>query len=179
LKQIDNIFSEELAKELYELGISVATNRYSGERLRIWTNFAWSRDIVKDSPLVLCMQMPNVLALKVQKELESIGEFDPKIHKQLIDTGGALIYLWGRDSYIPSHTDYIYSKAITVYLNRSWSYNDGGFFNWKNESDDKWNMVLPAFNRAIINTSGSEHGTTPVKSEQLRITAQIFLHSIN
>lgn len=179
MREVEGFFSNELANEIYDIGFSVAVNKYAGEKLRVWTNTAWQKEIVKDSSLVLCMQMPNIIALKVQKELEAMQEFDPKKHKQLIDTGGSLIYLWGKDSYIASHTDYAYSKAITVYLNKDWSYNDGGLFNWKDENNNKWNMTIPSFNKAIINTSGSEHGTTPVKSEQLRITAQIFLHDIN
>lgn len=178
MKKYNNVLSEILADELFNLGNNIVTSKYFGPHLKIWTNYAWDKDIVKDSTAVICIQVPENIAIKIQKDLEDKGIFNPNEHKQLKETGGALVYVWTKNSYIPEHTDYAYSKALTIYLNRSWSYNDGGLFNWQDPKTKEWNSVIPFFNMAMVNDSGLPHGITPVKSDQFRITAQIFLHSI-
>lgn len=178
MKQQFNVLSEELADEIYKVGLDYITMKYSGPVLKTWTNFAWHPDIVKDSAAVICIEMPNDIIKRIQDSLYYSGIFDPSLHKKLTETNAALIYVWTKDSYIPSHSDGLYSKAITIYLNRKWEYNDGGLFNWKNPKTSEWISVVPKFNMAMINDSGYMHGTTPVKSSQFRITAQIFLHPL-
>lgn len=179
MKQYKDVFSENLADDLFLLGNNVVTSKYHGPNLKIWTNYAWASDIVEDSTAVICIEVPQNLSIRIQNDLEEKNIFNPKEHKQLKDTGGALVYVWTKNSYIPQHTDYVYSKAITVYLNRSWSYNQGGLFNWQDPNTKTWNAVLPSFNMGMINDSGFAHGTTPVKGNHFRITAQIFLHPLN
>ena len=176
MKEYLDVLSDSLADRLYEFGSSIAKGTYYfSEPLKIWTNAAWSEDIVQDSSMVLCIQMPNHFAIEYQNELESKGLFDKTKDKQLVDSKSAMIYVWSKNSYIPTHNDAVYSKAITIYLNKNWSYNDGGLFHWQDSESLVWNSISPTYNKAVVNDSGYLHGITPVKSKEFRITAQTFL----
>jgi len=180
MKEYSDVLSEDLATRLYSFGKDVAEGRYNfANSLKIWTNSAWGKEFIADSSMVLCIQMPNDLAQEYQNELEQKGLFDPTQHKQLVESGSAMIYVWSRNSYIPTHADAIYSKTITVYLNKRWSYNDGGLFHWQEKDSLEWKTISPTYNKAVVNDSGFLHGTTPVKSIDFRITVQTFVHPLD
>ena len=51
---------------------------------------------------------------------EAIGRFPDGIY----------YYLWGPGSYIPWHSDEVYSSAFSIYMNENWNYEDGGLFQY-------------------------------------------------
>lgn len=178
MKKYSNVLKPELAKNLYDFALRIAKGQHFDENLLVWTNFAWNQDIIRDSAPVLCIRMPKYLADRFQEDLTIAGIFNPTTDKPLYMD--ALLYVWFKNSYIPSHADAHASKAVTVYLNESWDYNEGGLFQWLDTTTDEWQIIFPSFNTAVVNTSGLPHGITPVKSEtQFRITAQTFIRPLS
>jgi hypothetical protein len=177
MKEVNDFLPFDLAKQYYNFGLDVVTGK-SGSN-HVWTNQAWNRDIVRDSSVVICIKLPDEFLQELQDILQSNMCFDPKTDEPLTSSKSAIIYVWSKNSYIPVHLDVRYSKAVTVYLNNSWEYNDGGMFNWFDEKSQEWKNITPTFNKAVVNDSGYLHGITPVKSSVNRITLQIFLNPIN
>lgn len=177
MKEIINFLPENLAKQYYNFGLDVVAGK-SGLN-NVWTNQAWNKDIVKDSSVVICIKLPDEFLQELQDILESQKCFDSNVDEPLILSKSAMIYVWSKNSYIPVHADAVYSKAITVYLNSSWEYNDGGMFNWFDEKLQEWKNITPTFNKAVVNDLGYLHGITPVKSSTNRITLQVFINRIN
>lgn len=177
MKEFKDFLPVELAKRYYDFGLDVVSGK-SGLN-QVWTNQAWQENIVKDSAVVICIKLPEDFLEELQAVLEEKDIFEVGRHLPLVISKSAMVYVWSKDSYIPVHTDATYSKAVTVYLNESWEYNDGGMFNWFDPSTKEWKNIEPRFNRAVVNDSGYSHGITPVKSSNNRITLQVFLNPLN
>ena len=177
MQEYKDLLPVELAQKYYKFGQDVIGGR-SGLN-RVWTNHAWTEAIVKDSSVVVCIELPEDYLTDLQAVLKEKGIFEVGKHLPLIKSKSAMVYVWSKDSYIPVHNDAIYSKAVTVYLNESWEYNDGGMFNWFDPNTQEWKNIEPRFNVAVVNDSGYSHGITPVKSSNSRITLQVFLNPIN
>jgi len=173
----NDVIPDELAQSFYDYGLSVAMGTYQEPPRTIWTSLKWHKSLVVNSGLVLCVRPPE----KMEKELEDIliqnGILDLKTDKRITETA-AFINIWGRGSFICAHPDGNYSKAITIYLNKDWDHDKGGFFNWQDEKTGKWNVISPGFNKAVVNGGGILHGISPVQSD-FRITLQIFVHKAN
>ena len=177
MKEFRDFLPIDLAKRYYKFGQDVVSGR-SGLN-SVWTNQAWDKKIVEDSSVVVCIRLPDELLEELQSILEDKAIFDKNRDMPLTRSRSAMIYVWSKNSYIPVHADAVYSKAITVYLNSSWEYNDGGMFNWFDEKLQEWKNITPTFNKAVVNDLGYLHGITPVKSSTNRITLQIFINRLN
>ena len=99
-----------------------------------------------------------------------------------------MIYFWTRYSYIPWHNDRTYDGAITIYMNKEWKPDFGGYFMYAENSNDviKHNddyievrnikAIIPKKNLAVLQTEQTHHCTTPVNFfGDLRVTIQTFL----
>lgn len=172
--QYFNVLPEPFADSLYQLGIDILEGR-SKEKFNFWTNKTWNPGIVEESAPVICFNLDGDRLNLIQSILEEKNIYDPQTDLPLTEAGGAMIYLWTKGSYIPSHNDGSYSKAITIYLNRDWLFNDGGMFNWYEESQNEWKAVLPSFNMGMLNNTLQLHGTSMVTSrDKTRVTLQVF-----
>ena len=176
MKEFRDFLPIDLAHRYYKFGSDVVSGR-SGLN-SVWTNQAWDKGIVEDSSVVVCIRLPDEFLPELQSVLEDRLIFDKNRDMPLTTSRSAMVYVWSRDSYIPVHSDGIYSRAVTVYLNENWEYNDGGMFNWFDPASEEWKNIEPRFNRAVVNDSGYLHGITPVKSSSNRITLQVFLSPI-
>jgi hypothetical protein len=175
--QYFNVLPENFADSLYQLGTDVLEGRCE-ERFKFWTNRMWDLEIVEESAPVICFSLEGNRLDTIQSILEEKGVYNPETDLPLQEAGGAMIYLWTNGSYIPSHSDGIYSKGVTIYLNRDWSFNDGGMFNWYEKSENEWKSVLPSFNMAMLNDKLQLHGTSAVTTRnKVRITLQVFYRS--
>lgn len=170
----ENLLAVDLAHELNSVANNVISGQYH-EPIRTWTNHAWSDSIIGKGSSVFCMSVPDRLLPEIEKTLLLRGILNPEEDQLLTESKSAMLYVWMPGSYIPYHSDAKYSKAVTIYLNRDWEFNDGGFFVWRNPNQEDWISVVPHFNLGIVNAFGLEHGTTPVTSDKLRVTVQIFL----
>jgi hypothetical protein len=172
--QYFNILPENFAKSLYQLGADVLEGKCQ-EKFKFWTNKMWDPDIVEESAPVVCFNLDGDRLNMVQSILEAKGVYNPETDLPLQEAGGAMIYLWTKGSYIPVHSDGTYAKAMTIYLNEDWSFNDGGMFNWYEQSQNEWKAVLPSFNMGMLNDTLQLHGTSMVTSrDKTRITLQVF-----
>ena len=171
----NHVLRKSLANELRDLAYSVISGKYH-DPIRTWTNHAWNDSIIGKDSSVFCMLIPEKYLTEIQDTLISRGILDIDNDQLLTETNSAMLYVWMPGSYIPYHSDAKYSKAVTVYLNEDWGFNDGGFFTWRKPNDEDWICVIPHFNLGIVNAFGLEHGTTPVTSDKLRVTVQIFLN---
>jgi len=176
MKEFKDFLPVDLAKKYYKFGQDVVSGR-SGLN-HVWTNQAWNETIVKDSAVVVCIKLPDDFLKELQEILEKNLVFDKDKDLPLISSKSAMVYVWSKNSYIPVHSDDIYSRAVTVYLNESWEYNDGGMFNWFDPVSQEWKNIEPRFNCAVVNDSGYLHGITPVKSSNNRITLQVFVNPL-
>lgn len=137
----------------------------------VWkTNLFWEKSIVQSSSLVSVLELKNNFN-NLYNEIKNfyIKKFPETKNKEY----GIHLYLWHKLSYIPFHNDGQYSMASTVYLNNSWNRDHGGFFMY--EEDNKYEAVIPEFNKAVINRK-IVHGTTLTTSDApIRETLQVFI----
>ena len=181
-----DVLPEKLCDELFNLaktvafspgGVRIKTSEHpEGEALECWLNYGWEESLVQDSSPVFCIKVPEFLADYVQKELEMLGVYDQNKYKSFRENNGlgCMLYVWTPNSYIARHHDSNRLTA-TIYLNREWSYEEGGHFTWLDSETDTWKLSIPEFNNMIVNTGGIAHATTPVKSKtQFRISLQLF-----
>jgi hypothetical protein len=169
-----NLLEEEFADKLYNYANDVMYGKNT-EITRVSSNWAWPLDARDDSTSVFVIEMNKDDLKKFEDTLRLSGIFDPQKHQPV---NVANLYVWTKDSYIPRHTDSHFGKAVTVYLNRVWEYDDGGMFMW--QDGEEWKAVLPAFNLCTVNEGGLNHGTAPVKTTaRFRITIQCFIYNRN
>lgn len=169
-----NLLDESFADKLYNYANDVMYGTNT-EITRVSSNWAWPTDARDDSTSVFVIEMNKDDLQRFEDTLTQSGIFDPDMH---MPVNVANLYVWTKDSYIPRHTDNHFGKAVTVYLNRVWEYDDGGMFMWADNGE--WKTILPTFNLCTVNAGGIEHGTTPVKTlKQFRITIQCFIYNKN
>jgi hypothetical protein len=88
-----------------------------------------------------------------------------------------IIHFSPKLSYIPWHNDGHVMAALTIYLNKNWDINWGGYFLYKESDEIK--AIVPDFNLALLQ-KGGKNGvphcvtTTNIDSD-LRISLQLFL----
>ena len=104
----------------------------------------------------------------LKKEIES------KISYYINDM---IIHFSPKLSYIPWHNDSHVAAALTIYLNKKWNTNWGGYFLYK--LNDEIKAIIPEFNLGILQ-EGGENGlphcvTTTNIDADLRISLQLFL----
>ena len=162
VKCYDNFLSNLMAQEAADY----AENKYFGGDHIFKSNACWNRNIVMDSFPVLIHTLDTEHQLFKDLKKQICSKVD-------IDINEILFYYWTRFSYIPWHNDSHVEKAMTIYLNREWNPDWGGFFCWEDKEDYK--MVIPKHNRAVYNDDHTLHCTTPVNyNGGVRLTIQIF-----
>lgn len=137
----------------------------------IWTsNLGWDSKIVKSSSPILIHQ------IKDQEDINYICDRYKKIKYKFRDLT-VCFYYWPKGSYIPFHNDNHprYQSGSTIYLNKNWEPDWGGFYLWK-DNDNKYHAELPEYNKMILNDCFTFHGTSLVSNDALeaRMTLQIF-----
>ena len=71
----------------------------------------------------------------------------------------------------------MFAGGLTIYLNREWEQDFGGFFLYKETREShEFKGFIPKRNYAFLQLGGIEHCTTPVNfNGDLRITIQAFV----
>jgi hypothetical protein len=91
--------------------------------------------------------------------------------------GDMVIHFAPKLSYIPWHGDAHAKAALSIYLNKKWDVNWGGYFLYK--IDDGIRAIKPEFNLGILQeggTNGLPHCVTTTNIDaDLRISLQLFL----
>jgi hypothetical protein len=82
-------------------------------------------------------------------------------------------YYWENNSNINWHTDPAYLGGATIYLNKKWDRDWGGYFIY--EKDKKLGVEIPSFNKCVFQFGSVPHATTPLSNgAPIRKTLQIF-----
>ena len=125
--------------------------------------------------------------IKILKD-NNIIESTPDLFVALIQVAQPLASIeWHTDTHSnydePGSEDPYNVIGITLYFNKEWNHNWGGFFCSKElKEDTRGVFVQPVYNRLVINDGLEPHAVTPVdRSADNRITIQLFVsrESIN
>lgn len=171
MKILANVLSDSTIDSLLDVIDNVVNG--NSNNYRVWTNLGWDKRIVLGSGTIICIAVPDNLILEVEQRLLDLGILDLNVYKKPSETKTAWMYISPNGSYIPPHNDSIYGRAVSVYLNKDWSLSDGGLFCYSIE--DEIRCVVPEYNVGVQNSQAEQHFTTPVTSEKLRLSLQIFL----
>lgn len=87
---------------------------------------------------------------------------------------GIVIHICPKLSYIPWHNDRGHTAALTVYLNKDWDANWGGYFMYKDSDEVK--AIKPERNVAVLQKGGIFHSVSTTNMDaDYRISIQCFL----
>jgi hypothetical protein len=137
------------------------------------TNFSWHPSIVKDSRPVIIYEVNTALKEKIKKNL-----FEKNLISDVLKNLSPMVYVWTPGSYIPLHTDGGLDQdrqGFTAYLNKEWSVEYGGLFNYLSKKDNIWKTLLPHQGFLVYNDENEAHFTTPVHEGNIRFSLQIFI----
>lgn len=167
----DNYLTEELFNKVWDVVESASKdNKFS-------TNaFNWESHLVMGSSPVLIYDIasnhPELMQELCRYDVEQLGVDMYDDNKEVCKS----IYFWTNGSYIPWHADEVYSWASTLYLNKEYNHDWGGFFLYKDE--DEIRGFIPQPNRMIEQSGGVPHSTTDLRhGDQIpyRISLQTFM----
>ena len=168
--KFDDFLPEDLYVETYETAKYLLTQ---GHNL-FCTNNWWDKTIVEDSFPVLIhnIDRSSKLFFNLKKIIESKTDC-------LVQENNLMLYYWTRFSYIPWHQDYLDKNGFTLYLNKDWDKNYGGYFLYREpQNEEEIKAIIPKKNFAILQKGGVHHTTTPVNfNGQIRYSLQAFLNS--
>lgn len=163
-------FENFLDDETYEEAIETANHLLTRGGNEFTTNRWWDYGILKDSFPVFVHTIYHSSSLhnKLSATIEK------KTGKKIANNN-IMIYYWTRFSYIPWHNDNReYDGAITIYLNREWDPDFGGYFVY--EEGDELKAIIPKRNLGVMQYGSLMHCTTPVNfTGDIRFTLQAFL----
>jgi len=161
-----NFFSKAVFDEiLADMNASIASKD------ALFNSKQWSDPVVEYSKPIdikkLDKGQKNYQSIKNQI-YETIGRFPDGIY----------YYFWGPGSYIPWHSDDIYSSAFTIYMNEGWNYEDGGLFQYNN--NNKIETIIPEANTAVMQTGNIPHSTTILsRHAPIRKSIQVWFEKDN
>jgi len=73
------------------------------------------------------------------------------------------------------HNDAGHKAALTVYLNKNWKPEYGGFFTCETHKEKLYNSFCPEFNLAIYQEGGIRHAVLPTyEHAPIRVSLQVF-----
>jgi hypothetical protein len=146
----------------------------------------WSPELTVGSGAVLTHMLPEGLTSSIYINLVDQGILD-RIPKNKV----AMFYAWLPGSSITWHADYIDKQSMTIYLNRNWNPDHGGYFCWKDWGGDlqkhsyesppkECRMRMPEYNHYVHMTEAEWHTTTiTAVVAPPRLTLQMFFDYAN
>ena len=165
MKIIPNVLSEDLISSCRrEVDERIAKN----ESCWISSTVDWPQNL-KEGIRGSCLSSPTSKQINKNIIKEISPHLPPKVNK--INTR---YNIWQYDSGIAMHDDSNKVFGATIYMNYEWHPNGGGWFIWEDKNDGEWKVLLPTFNTMVLNTNKEQHLVTPVVSNKLRTTIQIW-----
>jgi hypothetical protein len=185
MKVFHNQLDAGICKNICDFALDqLLSSNFNKTPVRMWSNFAWPRHIVKDSTAVFIFVTPQEFLNEIQSCLERLSIFDSRKDFPFINEENpnycslCLIYVWTPHSYIPVHSDGMHRKTVTIYCNDMWSPEKGGILQWFDPEKNAWQELVPACGTVVFNDQDEKHATTPVLTQgEFRISLQIFLLS--
>ena len=172
-KQEIDIVKDFFDQALIEKVGSYVNTIFNKNEFKWKTNLIWGSDLntVNNiySGTIQQLQIPNLLVPEI---IEKFNNLYPQTKNKKFYIN---YHLFHPLSYIGKHLDQGCVLAATIYLNsEKWDINWGGLFYYK--SDNNYKIVLPKFNKAVINVKHTEHGVTSLNiGAPLRKSIQIFV----
>jgi Rps23 Pro-64 3,4-dihydroxylase Tpa1-like proline 4-hydroxylase len=163
LKVYDSVFSAELLEKLS------AFTRVGSHPSRV-NFFNWNPQIVQSSNAIFFFDLSDELKEQVIDEL---------IKKEVIKAKpkkfAANVALYSRQSFIPWHDDRTHLFSITVYLNKEWNIDWGGYFVYEDENKEL-KAIPPIFNNCIAFDTPLNHSVFLTNlNAPLRESLQLFI----
>jgi len=171
----DSFLTEELWNEVWE-EIDWATQNY------VWNinNFKWAEHLVCGSPPVLLHSLSNANNKELFQKLCDWDVAKLPHTKELYENPNLniskIIYLWTNGSYITWHGDEKYLWASSLYLNKEWHPNWGGYF--MHEENERTIGIPPVPNRCVEQTEQVQHTVNEIRlgdTIPFRVSLQTFL----
>lgn len=151
-QKVESLFNKEEEKPLFSSSIS-----------------HWEKNLTDGSVPILRYVLQNEdveLSQIIRKEIEQ---------KIPYYVNGILIHICPRLSFIPWHDDGLHTAALTVYLNKKWNPNWGGYFMYS-ENDGEIKAIFPERNLGILQKGGVLHSVSGITMNAgYRISIQCFL----
>ena len=164
VKVIHNFLSPDSLTECQEFALSTIYDKKSNFR----SSYGWDTNLRRKSIPVLIYEIANhnkELFYKLKKEVKV------NTGKEVHDI---LIQYWSPLSYLDWHTDSTYTDALTIYLNKEWKAEWGGYFLYGKQSN--FSGIIPKENLAVLQPSGIPHCVSPVSIDaDIRISLQMFI----
>ncbi len=163
MKLFKNVLQETTLKDvLEESKLSINKNVWSSNR-RLWTEEL----LANNQGTVSVKSVEGDLKNKILSDIDSII---PKTKNTYVN-----LYIWDVGSGISLHSDENYFFGSTIYLNKKWDLDNGGWFIWQS-NDKSWKVIPPEYNSLILNDEKEAHTVTPISysTSELRATLQIF-----
>lgn len=131
--------------------------------------FSYLPEVVGSSNAIFCFDLPNDLKTKVASEFLSKNIFLKEPTKWT-----ATIQLFSRSSFIPWHDDRNHKFTATVYLNKIWDDDWGGYFAYRDGEEIK--CIKPTYNTAVFFNTPLPHSVMyTANNAPLRESLQIFV----
>ena len=167
MKVVDQVLKPDTIQNVYE-------ELNSKKKTECWrsANLFWSPNIlVQIDGDCVSTSLSSTVASQIESD---ISWFLPPYGSLTM-----YLYLWGKHSGISLHNDVGHLFGATIYLNQEWNIHNGGLFLWKpqrEDPDDAFQLIVPKFNRMVVNGHHAPHLVTPVSSHatEHRITIQIW-----
>ena len=134
------------------------------------------------SGTILSRVIPDGLKSAIYNELHSRGKLS-----YIPYSSSALFYLGFPNSCVNWHADYPDYDAMSIYLNKRWDSNWGGWFAYTEDYNRRQDQVepmngkfiVPSYNTSIRSTDMEWHCTTPISPfAETRISIQLFFSKV-
>lgn len=158
----DEFFNRSDLSKINEHSLEIYLNKkYKDSN---WSTIDYSKPIL-NYELPIVSESYNIIKNRIKKITDD-------------DIYSIMFYFGPPGSYVIWHNDYIYSSAISVYLNEEWDYRNGGNFNY--EIDGTIHTVVPRLNTGVYQSGGVYHSTTiTTPNSDIRRSVQVFLKKYN
>lgn len=162
---IENFLPPDILFECQEFAINTLYDKRSNFR----SSYGWDDSLRRESSPVLIFELASYNKELFFKIKNTVKE---KTHKVVQDI---LIQYWSPGCYLDWHTDLSYSDALTIYLNKIWKPEWGGYFLYGRQSG--FSGIIPRENLAVFQQSGIPHCVTTInRGADIRISLQMFIN---
>jgi len=132
--------------------------------------FGWDQTVIGVSNAIFFFTLPDDLKNKVIEEL-----LEKKVLPARPKLMSANVALYSRNSFIPWHNDSSHSYSATVYLNKEWNKDWGGYLAYQEEGSEI-KCFIPAYNSCVCYPTPLMHSVQlTALNAPMRESLQIFV----